>query len=65
MSMKKGQEVRIWDIFGRAQEGILAVDTRMPAGFTIATEKADSEDTASNGISDMADDQAATAVPHD
>jgi protein N-terminal amidase len=36
-SMKKGQDIRIWDIFGRAQEGILLVDTKGPAGFTIAS----------------------------
>ena len=39
MSMKKGQEVRIWDIFGRGQEGVLLIDTKDAAGFTIAAEK--------------------------
>lgn len=35
MGLKKG-DICIWDIFGRGQEGILIVDTRSPAGFTVA-----------------------------
>ena len=35
-SMMKGQDVKIWDILGRSQEGLLMVDTTAPAGFTIA-----------------------------
>lgn len=49
MWLRKGQEVRIWDIFGRAQEGVLLVDTMTPAGFTIQTEI---KQEALNGISD-------------
>ena len=64
MSMKKGREVRIWDIFGRAQEGVLLVDTRAPAGFTVAADSTESKETVSNGTSE-ADDQAAMTTPHD
>jgi protein N-terminal amidase len=41
MSLRKGQENGIWDILGRAQEGVLLVDTKDPAGFRIAAEKPD------------------------
>jgi protein N-terminal amidase len=50
MSLKRGQEVRIWDIFGRAQEGVLLVDTKSPAGFTIRTEVKDEEMTGTSGM---------------
>ncbi len=60
MSLRKGEEVKIWDIFGRAQEGVLIVDTKAPAGFTIATERAESKETPPNETSYMADDQATT-----
>ena len=63
MSLRKGQEVKVWDIFGRAQEGVLIVDTKEPAGFTIAAEKTESTETLPNGTSGMADDQATTAAP--
>jgi len=35
MGMKKGHQVRIWDIFGRAQEGVLLVDTQSPPKYAI------------------------------
>jgi len=35
MGMKQGGKVRIWDILGRAQEGVLLVDTRSPPGYTM------------------------------
>ena len=62
MSLKKGQEVRIWDIFGRAQEGLLLVDTQGPAGFTIA-ERPESKESVSTATPALADDQAARTVP--
>ncbi|KAJ9634802.1 uncharacterized protein PV06_05735 [Exophiala oligosperma] len=35
MGMKKENSIRIWDIFGRAQEGVLLVDTTNPAKYAI------------------------------
>lgn len=45
-SLKKGQDsVRIWDILGRGQEGLLIVDTKHPAGFSISfREKSEPDD---------------------
>lgn len=40
-SMKRNQDIRIWDIFGRAQEGVLLIDTKNPPGFTIASREAE------------------------
>jgi protein N-terminal amidase len=58
-SMKKGQDIRIWDILGRAQEGVLLVDTERPPGFTIAfRDKADTVDSPVEGESGTQDDQA-------
>ena len=44
LSIRKGQNVRIWDIFGRSQEGVLLVDTTLPARFTIAPKTPHSSD---------------------
>lgn len=63
MSLKKGQEVRIWDILGRAQQGVLIVDTRGPAGFTIAAERAESKETLPNGTFNVADDKTTKEAP--
>jgi protein N-terminal amidase len=38
-AMKKGQNIRIWDILGRAQEGVLVVDTSKRPGFTIVAKE--------------------------
>jgi protein N-terminal amidase len=58
-SMKKGQDVRIWDIFGRAQEGVLMVDTKHPPGFTIAPrEKAETTGMSMDGDDRTMADQA-------
>lgn len=47
-SIMKGQDIRIWDLLGRAQEGILVVDTSKPPGSAIThREKAES-----TGVSD-------------
>ncbi|KAI1611942.1 protein N-terminal asparagine amidohydrolase [Exophiala viscosa] len=43
MGMTKGQQVRIWDIFGRGQEGVLLVDTESPPKYTIKLSTASSE----------------------
>ncbi len=59
LSMKKGQDVKIWDIFGRSQQGVLVVDTTMPARFTIAPEKPLESKASMNGESDEAVHQAA------
>ena len=59
LAMKKGQDVKIWDIFGRAQEGILLVDTTVPARFTIAPEKPPESTASVNGEADEAVHQAA------
>lgn len=52
MSLMKGQDIRIWDIFGRAQEGVLLVDTAAQAGFTVRPK---TKETASPGASDKAE----------
>jgi protein N-terminal amidase len=36
MGITKGQKVRIWDILGRAQEGVLLVDTESAPAYSIA-----------------------------
>lgn len=60
-SMRKGQDVRIWDIFGRAQEGVLLVDTTRQPGFMIAPrEKAVTTGMAMDGDDRMQADQATT-----
>ena len=58
MSLKEGQEVRIWDNFGRAQEGLLSLIPEALPGFTIPPERAESKETLPNGTSDMGDVQA-------
>ena len=63
MSLKKGQEVRIWDVLGRAQEGVLIVDTRGPAGFTMTVERTESKETLPSGTSNVADDTATKETP--
>lgn len=35
MGMTKGEKVRIWDIFGRAQEGVLMVDTNKAPLYSV------------------------------
>ena len=35
MGMTKGKKVRIWDMFGRAQEGVLMVDTNKSPLYTV------------------------------
>lgn len=47
MGMKKGNQVRLWDILGRAQEGLLLVDTEAPAAYSIAFKRS-SESEAGN-----------------
>ncbi|RMZ86038.1 hypothetical protein DV737_g306, partial [Chaetothyriales sp. CBS 132003] len=44
LSMKKGQDVKIWNIFGRAQEGAMLVDTTTPAKFALEREKKPDEE---------------------
>ena len=63
MALRKGQEVKIWDIFGRAQEGVLLVNTTSPAGFTIAREKPEANDMAANGTPTAEEGQTATLPP--
>ncbi|RMD43530.1 hypothetical protein DV735_g1603, partial [Chaetothyriales sp. CBS 134920] len=39
LSIKKGRAVKIWDILGRAQEGVLLVDTAKPPKFGLGQER--------------------------
>ncbi|KIX09879.1 uncharacterized protein Z518_00960 [Rhinocladiella mackenziei CBS 650.93] len=38
MGLTRGEQVRIWDILGRAQEGVLLVDTNNPPAYCITLE---------------------------
>lgn len=52
-SMKKGQDIKIWDILGRSQEGVLMIDTKAAAGFTISfREKPEPASTSQNGAAE-------------
>ncbi|ETN40633.1 uncharacterized protein HMPREF1541_04912 [Cyphellophora europaea CBS 101466] len=63
-SMMKGQDVRIWDISGRSQEGVLLVDTNNRPGFSIAPqEKAETIGGPMDGQTQAAVDQAAEQKP--
>ena len=63
MSMKKGQEVRIWDIFGRGQEGVLLIDTKDAAGFSLAPEKKESTEANMGLPTDKIDHMVSTETP--
>jgi protein N-terminal amidase len=65
MALQKSQEVRIWDIFGRAQDGVLLVDTRAPAGFTIAAERSENKEIEASQTADTSEDQAFTSAAYD
>lgn len=39
MGMMKDGQVRIWDIFGRAQEGVLVVDTESSPAYTVTLKR--------------------------
>ena len=56
MGMTKGGEVRIWDIFGKAQEGVLVVDTDNPPAYSIVSkpvQEPEADKATTNGAVDL------------
>ncbi|EHY57010.1 Protein N-terminal amidase [Exophiala dermatitidis] len=53
MGMTKGHHIRIWDILGRAQEGVLVVDTTSPPAYSVVTKPRDQEQAETDEAADL------------